>query len=149
MLKRTTAAHHKHWQLGEADRWDLDGPVLRWTFEDRAAEANVQVIGSYSTGARSWMWGWANQSLPAHLRSSSETVRVSGEAHGHTMLTVPTVEGISEDEAADFCAIGFRLMRATGFYRATGEQVALYLAFGPVNLLWDDGRTDRFAIEVD
>jgi hypothetical protein len=150
MLQQTTAAHVNRWGLGTAQRWDLDaaGGVLRWTFPERVAEAPVQVLGSYSTQGASWMWAWANDSLPSNLCSASAAVRSWGERQGHSALTTPVLHGLPEEQVAELTAIAFRITEATGFYRAPAGQSLLYTTFGSVVITTDDGRSESFSIDV-
>lgn len=150
MLQQTTAAHASRWGLGTAERWDLDAAVgvLRWTFPDRVAEAPVQVLGSYSPSGASWMWAWANDSLPTDLRTDSEAVRAFGERQGHAALTTPVLDDVSEEQVADLTAMAFRITKASGFYRAPAGRSHLYTTFGPVVLTTDDGRSETFSISA-
>ncbi len=150
MLERTTAAHADRWGLGTAERWDLDqnAGVLRWTFPDRIAEAPAQILGSYSPKGASWMWAWANESLVSDLLSASMAVRSWGEEKGHTSLTTPVLDGVTDEQAADLTAIAFRITQATGFYRAPAGRSLLHMTFGSVMITTSDGRSQSFSIGV-
>ena len=126
MLQQTTTAHVSRWGLGTAERWDLDAAagLLRWTFPDRVAEAPVQVLGSYSPQGASWMWAWANDSLPSDLRSASEAVRSFGGRQDHAALTTPVLDGVSEEQVADLTATAFRITRGDRLLPGTRRSVA-------------------------
>lgn len=150
MLQRTTAAHVDRWGLGTAERWDLDqdSGLLRWTFPDRVAEAPVQILGSYSPHSASWMWAWANESLPSGLCAANEAVRTWGEQQGSAALTTPVLEDVSDEQVADLTAIAFRVTQATGFYRAPAGRSLLHCTFGRVVITTADGRSESFSIAV-
>ena len=151
MIERTGQAHRDRWGLGTADRWDLDqaAGTLRWSFADSVAEAPAQILSSYSPAASSWKWAWDNESIVAHLRSTSEAVREWGAARGHAALAAGTLDGISEEQAADLAAIAFRVARSTGFYRAAAGSSYVYMTFGTVTLIGQDGERQTFSVGVD
>ena len=136
MIERTAAAHAVRWGLGTADSWAFDGSrgTLRWAFSDHSAEAGARILGSWNSAACSWQWAWATDSLPSHLRAASETVRAWGHAHEQQILTMPTLDGVDEEQPGDLAAIAFRLTAATGFYRAPSNGPILFMTFGPVTI---------------
>ena len=150
MIQQTGRAHSQRWGLGSALRWDLDQVTgqLRFTFEDRVAEAPVQIIGTYSHANGSWMWAWANTSLQQALCTASEQTRAWGEQHGHGMLTTARFEA-SEEQAGDLAALGFRLSGFSGFYRAPAGRSDLHLAFGTVTIVSAEGEREDFSINVE
>jgi hypothetical protein len=146
------AEAHLAWGLGSAQRWELDqtNGLIVWYFPDRTATAAAQVIGTWLPASRSWLWAWANNSVPPELARDSRAVRDWAEEHGHRSLTVPKVEA-NKDKAATMAALAVRITGATGFYRGAGESdadpVPMFI-FGPVTIVTNDGRTSVFEIEV-
>ncbi|MEV6843047.1 DUF6882 domain-containing protein [Actinoplanes sp. NPDC051411] len=146
------AEAHLAWGLGSARRWELDqtNGLLVWYFADRTATAAAQVIGTWLPVSKSWLWAWANNSVPPELARDSRTVRDWAEEHGHPSLTMPKVEADNE-KAATMAALAVRITGATGFYRGSGESDAdpvPVFTFGPVTIVTEDGRTSMFEIEV-
>jgi hypothetical protein len=141
MIAQTARSHHEQWGFGSAERFEFDGDagVLRWIFADHLAEAPVQILGSYSPSTRSWLWAWANESLPEHLRVDSASVRSWGMEHEQPVLIRPAVDDLGEEQAADLAAIAFRLTGATGFYRAPSSGPVAFMSFGTVTLVGRDG----------
>lgn len=111
----------------------------------------MQVLGRCSgTGsARDWVWGWADDSVPAPLRSASDAVRQWGLDHGHEWLTAGTVHGITPERVADLAALGFVVTRATGFYRAPQPTGHFYLTFGPVTVLDRSGVPQPLTVDLE
>jgi len=146
------AEAHLAWGLGSAPRWALDPTncLLTWYFPDRTASAQAQIIGTWLPASTTWLWAWANNSVPPELARDSRAVRDWAEEHGHASLTVPRVEADNE-KAATMAALAVRITGATGFFRGAGESdadpVPVFI-FGPVTIVTRDGRTSVFEIEV-
>jgi hypothetical protein len=146
------AEAHLSWGLGAARRWELDqtNGLLHWFFPDRTATAPAQIVGTWLPASQSWLWAWANNSIPPELARDSRAVRDWAEENGHPSLTVPKIEA-DKEKAATMAALAVRISGATGFYRGAGESdadpVPVFI-FGPVTTVTDDGRTSVFEIEV-
>ena len=68
-LQALTAAHEGLWQISRA-AWSVDQDAGKITFTSPSgivATAPVQIVGSYNTQDRTWLWGWDNSSLHAPL----------------------------------------------------------------------------------
>jgi hypothetical protein len=146
------AEAHLAWGFGSAQRWELDqtNGLIHWHFADRTATASAQIIGTWLPASTSWLWAWANNSIPPELARDSRAVRDWAEEHGHPSLTAPKVEA-DKEKAATMAALAVRLTGATGFYRGTGESEAdpvPVFIFGPVTITTKDGRLSVFEIEV-
>jgi uncharacterized protein DUF6882 len=146
------AEAHLSWGLGSSQRWELDPTncLLTWYFPDRTASAQAQIIGTWLPASKSWLWAWANNSIPPELARDSRAVRDWAEEHGHPSLTVPRVEA-DKEKAATMAALAVRITGATGFYRGNGasdaDPVPVFI-FGPVTIVAGNGRMSVFEIEV-
>ena len=142
------AGAHAPWGLGTADRWGLDQQtgIITWTFPDKTATAPAQILGTHNSGAASWMWAWANDSILPAMRADSEAVRSWANDTGNTNLTAPKLD--ADDElAATLAALAVRITRATGFYRSSGQS-SVYITFGPVTITPLDGEPSTFSINI-
>ena len=63
------------------------------------------------------------------------------------MLNTGRLE-VSEEQARDLAALGFRLSGASGFYRAPTGRSDLYLVFGTVTLVSAEGEREDFSFDV-
>lgn len=144
------AAAHAKWGLGTADRWDLDQPtgVITWTFPDRTASADAQLLGTHNPSSGTWQWAWANASIAAELSRDSLDVKAWAERAGHQSLTLPELPA-DEELAATLAAIAVRVTHATGFYRASTPSSTLFLTFGPVQITPATGEATTFRITID
>jgi len=68
--------------VGEHDRWDadLEVPSLTFTFGDETLVCRTQLVGSST--ADTWMWGWADEALPAGGTEMARWLQGVGEADG-------------------------------------------------------------------
>lgn len=144
------ARAHQSWGLGSASRWDLDQRtgLISWTFSDKIATAPAQIIASYSSGAGTWRWAWANQSILPGMSRDSRAVRDWSLEHGgHAALTTPEVPA-DDAAAASLAALAVRITGATGFYRGSGSAGIPFITFGPVTLTASDGTTSTVTIDI-
>jgi hypothetical protein len=148
MIGQLTEAH-LIWGLGSATSWDIDQRtgLLTWHLPDRTAIAPVQVIGSYDPSTSSWLWAWANNSIPPVMARDSRVVHDWAEENGHTGLTQPRIEA-NLDKATAMAAIALRVTDATGYFRGDGGESIPFVTFGAVTLTTPDGATEVFEIEV-
>ncbi|MGW2595306.1 DUF6882 domain-containing protein [Streptomyces sp. NPDC001515] len=67
--------------------WSLDDARITWSRDGRTfLTGRLTMIGSVSLAERSWLWAWANDSLPPAVLGDIERVRVFGETHGYPVL---------------------------------------------------------------
>ncbi len=137
-LSLATSAHSATWHMDRATRYDVDlqRGSLVWSFDDGTrAEAQIQVVGTYNSCDRTFMWAWRHPSIPADLAKHASEVRRLGEEMGEPRLTSAKIAA-SEDEAWSFAALAMRLGNASGAYRCGGEQGGpqVYMTFGNISL---------------
>jgi hypothetical protein len=64
-------------------RWDYEFERGTLTFSQDGVPkvlASIHVIGTTSVSGGTWMWGWANESLPPNVAKAVARVRAFGEA---------------------------------------------------------------------
>src|SRR5882762_3034047 len=73
----------KEYRISSWPKWeyDLDRGTLAFT-QDGVPKvlASIQVIGTTSVSGGTWMWGWANESLPPNVTKQLAKVREFGQA---------------------------------------------------------------------
>jgi hypothetical protein len=115
----------------------LDDPSSRWEAslsEDRfvwhgsrgQVVASVQVLGSRNAGDDSWLWGWANESVPAERRVAADQVRQFGVAQNCGPLTTGKVY-CGPDQAWAFCNVAIGLGLGPFVYKGTNGPLEMYL----------------------
>jgi hypothetical protein len=148
MIGELTEAHLS-WGIGTNLGWDIDlrSGLLTWRLPGGTAIAPVQVIGTFDPATTSWLWAWANNSIPPMLAEDSRLVHEWAEANGHAGLTQPRIEADLE-KATSMAALALRVTDATGYFRGDGGDTIPFLTFGPVTLTAADGTSSTFQLEV-
>lgn len=134
-LRRKNTALEEDHGLGRFARWDHDSHTALLTFSnpdsDLVVEAATTSIGSYSLKTNTWLWAWANQSLPESEREKSSALaqlyertgmRVFGDAH------------IDCDEylAWELAAASVEQLDSLGCYRAPSGHLWIFLSIDSV-----------------
>lgn len=135
-LRTQTSAHAATWHLGTEANWsaDQDAGRIRFTFADgTAAEAELQIVGTYNTSDGTFLWGWDHPSVAESLRKHAMLAKQFGEKHGLTKFTERKVN-CSEDDAWEFTAVAARLGKANGAYRGPAGTALVYMTFGEVKV---------------
>lgn len=111
--------------VGEAD-WLLDQDAGTLTFGGMTVCA-AQVLGSQSDAAETWLWAWANSSVPEHVARDAVAVRKYGTDHGIEELTrdeLPLGGSITGEALA---LIASELTHADAYYRGPFEGGAVFV----------------------
>jgi hypothetical protein len=80
----------QQFEISRWDRWFYDSEPGTITFSDKGVPrviASVQVVGTTSAKTKSWLWAWANDSVPPKECARIAEVRAFGEAEGLPILT--------------------------------------------------------------
>ncbi|WP_395735696.1 DUF6882 domain-containing protein [Prosthecobacter sp.] len=135
-LSIKTSAHAGAWKLGKEERWDWDGDkgTLIFTFKDKVVRTRAQLVGSYVYSRRSWLWAWANNTIPEDSKSDSKRVRehmvqrrVAGFDHEELF--------VDEQEAWDFAALACYLTNAEGAYGGGEGDMRAFFTFHEVEIM--------------
>lgn len=134
-LQTLTAAHDGLWHISKAD-WsaDLDSGVLAFDAPNGThVEAPLQVIGTYNTEKRTWLWGWDHPSVEPPFDAHAQQMREYGAKHGLADLTTRTLH-CSSDRCWEFTAVACLLNAAQGAYRGPSGSTFVFMTFGEVKL---------------
>ena len=134
-LRLKTLGHQKGWGFGKAERWSLDlsqGDLI-FTFDGIVATCPAQIIGSFDSADGSWLWAWANPSIPDPLKRDSLRVRDYGQQHQIDRLTSAEWAGTEED-AWPMAALACKLCQAQGVYRGPAGTAFVFMTFASVVL---------------
>ena len=67
--------------------WDLDRAGITWSREGSVfCSARITLIATVSRSESTWLWSWANDSLPPAAVGDAHKVREYGEQHGFPVL---------------------------------------------------------------
>lgn len=135
-LRLKTTGHQAGWGFGKATQWSLDmsrGDLL-FTFDDGVvATCPAQIVGSFDGADGSWLWAWANPSIPDSLKRDSLRVRDYGQQKQIVRLTSEEWHG-TEADAWPMAALACKLCEAQGVYRGPAGTAFVFMTFGKVEL---------------
>lgn len=135
------------------ERFGLEKRAYQWSMDDAklvfpstsagrdAVEADVCVIGSVSISDGTFLWAWANESIPATARKGLERVRLFGEENDLGLLTDSEWRG-GRAEGLEMAAIAGRLLDADAVWVDVSGDVTLFFALSNVRRGSDRG-TDQ------
>ena len=109
-----------HWH------YDLDEAVIEFSEAGSLlASFRITLVGTMSKSEGTWLWSWANETLPAEVTSGIERVRAFGEANGYSLLVTPEWP-IDEKLMGDVGAVAGIQLDAAGYFRSVSGDLALY-----------------------
>jgi hypothetical protein len=129
-MRDLESRHH----LSEIERWDLDDEIGRIVFSTAGRPILVtqfQFTGSVSRMSGTWLWSWANDSMPALLSRDMARVRDYGERRGFSRLTRPQWKANEKDGWDMTCVANF-LLNGKGVYRPPGRFGVSYVVLTDV-----------------
>src|ERR1700748_438677 len=113
-----------------SDFW-FDATQSRLQFKDDAGrvqvEADIMIIGSFSTNSNTWQWAWANKSLPDPIRKQSRALQQLEKVTGVEVFKSPTVDG-DESMVWELTAMSVRHLSALGCYSMPNGPLTIVLA---------------------
>jgi hypothetical protein len=134
-LKLKTAAQAA-WGFGKFDRWNLDQDVGNLIFSNKdgtTAVCPAQIIGTYDSTSKAWLWAWDNPSITDRLKTDSLKVKVYGEANHIERLTRAEWK-CEESDAWAMAALAVKLCGSQAAYRGPAGSTYVFITFGPVKL---------------
>jgi hypothetical protein len=105
--------------------WDLETAEIGFTTTNRRVIADMCVAGTVSHSEGTFLWGWANESLPALSIAGLETVRAFGEEHDLELLTSSSLPG-GRAQGLECVAIAGRLQNAAGVFIDPLDDVTMF-----------------------
>ncbi|HQR08820.1 MAG TPA: hypothetical protein PLN21_18510 [Gemmatales bacterium] len=135
-LHAKTMGHDGIWQLSNSD-WDLDqdaGTIVFMSPKGIIATCPVQIIGTFSSVDKTWLWSWDNPSIDPALRHHAILCREYGEKHGIRALTSRKLTSANEDDGWQLTALACKLAGAQGGYRGPMGKSDIYVTIGVPSL---------------
>ncbi|MFF3849089.1 DUF6882 domain-containing protein [Streptomyces sp. NPDC002328] len=107
-------------------QWSLDDAQFTWSRDGKVfLTGRLTLIGSVSVSQQSWLWSWANDSLPRAAVGDMEQVRRFGESSDFPVLPWP---GFEYDPAlvAEARVVAASVLDADGLWTDTVGDVQLH-----------------------
>lgn len=134
-LMRLNKRCDEKFRISAWPRWDYDLDMATLTFSKRGIPkviASIQVAGTTSKGAGTWLWGWANESLPVAATEALAKVRAFGRKR--------RVPELSEASAPDdeyvgwgMTAVAAEILGAKGAYRCPSGDGFVYVIYTEIH----------------
>ena len=121
--------YSEEYKIGDYEHWAYDLETASLTFSNNNVPhvvAEIQAAGSVANNSKSWLWGWANNSLPEHVTDSLVDVKAFGERHNILKLTESYWEA-EEEDGWEMAAVANRIIGGKGVYRCPDEKGFLFL----------------------
>lgn len=134
-LQHKTAALDAVTHFSKAE-WTVDQDVGTIIFErDDGIQlsAPVQIIGTYNSADKTWLWAWDNPSIEKPLTRAAAAVQAYGQEHGISSLTTRKIS-CEEGDCWAFTALGAKLDDAQGAYRGPAGPTYVFMTFGKVEM---------------
>jgi hypothetical protein len=113
MQKRNIAWQQRFGLGGCPFHWDMNTAIIKFSRDHDDVIASVCVVGTTSVCEGTFLWGWANESIPPIARKHLELVREFGAKHRLQLLTTPQFP-CGHPEPLEMIAISGRVLDAEG-----------------------------------
>jgi hypothetical protein len=118
--------------------WDIDrAEIVFYRKKVPIVQADLQVVGSISRRKGTWLWGWANKTVPSQATDKMSAVRQYGEAQGFPKLTLPEWRPEAENEGHDVMCVAASVLGASATFHDHVGELALYFTLHNFRLLSD------------
>jgi len=115
-----------HWSMDEARMsWSRGGAVF--------LTGRITMIGSVSVPRQTWLWSWANDSLPRLVLGEIELVRRYGEANDFPVLPWKGFK-YHPDLVAEARVVAASVLDAEGMWTETADEVQLHFLLHDLTL---------------
>jgi hypothetical protein len=135
-LKTKQETLAKEFEIGTWASWGYDQATNVLTFKDEAGVVRVEAVttflGSFSPGAGSWMWGWANMSLLQAVRAPANALKRLAEATGIEAFGSQGKLEADEEMAWGLAAMGVEQLGSLGCYRGAAGRSSVFLAIDQI-----------------
>jgi hypothetical protein len=127
LMQRRNQEWQDRFSLAKAPfHWDLDSATIRFRRKHDQVIASLCLVGTTSEAEGTFLWAWANETIPPAARHGLEAVRRFGEVNQLPLLATPEVKG-SRSEALELLAVAGRIMDAEGaFVDPTGDVTCFF-----------------------
>jgi hypothetical protein len=101
---------------------DLDRGVIGFRSDGRLfVECKVAPVGSWGPESHTWMWAWANPSMPRKLQPAQKRIKALQALTGRAELGAANAIPATEKQAWEFTAMARRQLDGVGAYRLSAE----------------------------
>lgn len=107
--------------------WDMESEELVFSNDDMpGVVAKVAFVGTYSGNSETWMWAWANSSLPDKVRASLRPVKDEGARSGFLKLAAAHWPA-TDCDGWHMTAFALQVLGGIGAYRTPTDDGHIYM----------------------
>ena len=117
----------------EPFHWDLETATLRFQRARDQVVASLCLVGTTSECEGTFLWAWANETIPPAATRGLEQVRQFGEANDLSLLTEAEFAG-SRPDGLEVVAIAGRILDADGTFVAADGDVTRFFTLSAFRL---------------
>jgi hypothetical protein len=110
---------------GAPYRWDLDAARIIFQRGDDILTAHLRLVGSISACQGTFLWGWANDSIPVVAREGLEVLRSFGQQNELNLLIEPEWPAHKAD-GLEMLAVASRVLDADGSWVDQSGDLTLF-----------------------
>jgi hypothetical protein len=116
-----------HHLAGAPYFWDLNTATIAFDRSSSRVVADLCAIGTVSKVEGTFLWAWANETIPTEAKRGLEKVRAFGLEHDLGLLIMPELAG-GRAEGLEALAIAGRVLQADGVWVDERGDVTIFLA---------------------
>jgi hypothetical protein len=106
--------------------WNVDRAELVFSRNgEPIVRANLQFLGSIAGPTGTWLWGWANESIPMAATNRLMPIRQYGESQGFPKLTEREWTP-SGDDGHDLMLVSASILESQAFFHDHYQNLALF-----------------------
>lgn len=106
--------------------WSMDDALITWSRDGKVfLTGRLTMIGSVSVARQTWLWSWANESLPPAAVGDMERVRQFGEENGYPVLPWPDFT-YDPELVAEARMVAASVLDAEGLWAESTNDVQLH-----------------------
>lgn len=106
--------------------WSIDDAQITWSRDGKVfLTGRLTVIGSVSVAQQTWLWSWANESLPHAALGDIGRVRQFGEENDYPVLPWPSFTSHPE-LVAEARMVAASVLDAEGLWAESTDEVQLH-----------------------
>jgi hypothetical protein len=115
--------------LLEWDRFEYDQETAELVFLNAGTPKvgmMIQIVGSWSAQANTWLWSWGNDSIPPSAAEHVHLLKQFGEQYDFERLKTPLWPA-KEADGWEMACVACLLLQGEGVYRAPDDDGALFM----------------------
>ena len=128
LMQRRNQAWQARFELtNEPFLWDLTSATIHFRRNNDRVVASLCLVGTTSESEGTFMWAWANETIPPAAVQGLDIVRRFGEANDLPLLTEREFRA-SRPDALEVLAVAGRILDAEGVFVAPDGDVTCFFA---------------------